>query len=89
MAGQVRKAREAAHLTTALIQQTRTDTKEFERRSLAPNEWRGFRLPYRYATRNLLLTPDAAWAGTQIPMKNWGFLSDEDKRALVEYLKTL
>lgn len=50
---------------------------EFDQRILAPNESKGYRYPVVFSLGNLLLTKESAWIGHKIPMKPWGFLSDD------------
>lgn len=52
---------------------------EFDQRTLAPNESKGFRYGAVFSFGNLILTKDSAWIGHKVPMKGWGFLSDDQQ----------
>lgn len=74
------KVRDLAHLTLGTYNDIQKSNAIFNKRILGPNERAGFRYPVVYSLGHLTLTGDSAWVGHKVPMKPWGFLSEEKKR---------
>lgn len=54
---------------------------EDNKRVLAPDALKGYRLPLVYGNNDYLLSKTAAWVGFHIPNKPWGFLDENARRS--------
>lgn len=64
-------------LSAGTYKDIKKSNEVFDRRYLAPNESKAFRYDVVFSMGNLLMTKDSTWIGHKVPLKQWGFLSDE------------